>query len=71
MDPTVKSSLLWGLIGSRAYLVLIQAYHLLTDSFVGTERMVVVALLVGVFVAILTHVLRPRIVRVAHERRES
>ena len=63
MDPTVKSSFLWGLIGGLSFLVLIQGYHLATGEFVGVGLMAGVALAVGIVSAILTHVLRPHVAR--------
>ena len=63
MDPTVKSSLLWGLIGGLSFLVLIQGYHLVTGEFVGARIMAGVALVVGVASAILTHAVRPHVAR--------
>lgn len=59
MEPTVKSSLLWGLIGALSYLVLIQAYHLTTGQFVGIREMAGVAVAVGMISAVLVHLLRP------------
>ena len=61
MDPLLKSSLLWGLIGALSFLVLIQGYHLLAGEFVGVGVMVGVALTVFVGSAVATHVLRPRL----------
>lgn len=59
MDPTAKSSLLWGVIGALAFLVLLQGYHLASDEFVGIEVIVGVAVLVGVVSGGLAHLLRP------------
>lgn len=63
MEPTVKSNLLWGVIGCLSFLVLIQAYHLVTDTFVGIPVMVGVALVVGAASGLVTHVLRPHVAR--------
>ncbi len=70
MDPTIKSSLLWGLIGSLSFLVLIQAYHLLGESFVGVDVMASVAGAVGVVSAALAHLLRPRFRHLSRQRRK-
>lgn len=59
MEPTVKASLLWGLVGALTYLVLIQAYHLLGGEFVGIGVMASVAVFVGVLTTITSHVVRP------------
>ncbi|MFB6083811.1 MAG: hypothetical protein ABEJ94_06160 [Halorientalis sp.] len=32
MDPRIKSSLLWGLVGGLAFLVLLQGYELLSTE---------------------------------------
>lgn len=61
MDPTVKSSLLWGMIGALAYLVLLQGYQLVAETFVGLPAMVGVATVVGCVSAVTAHALRPRI----------
>lgn len=61
MDEGQKASLLWGLIGGLSYLVLIQAYHLLTGEFVGWLGMGGIALAVFVLTTLFTHWLRPRV----------
>ena len=63
MDPAVKSSLLWGLVGALSFLVLIQGYHLLSGEFVGVAVMVGVAVLVFSLTSILVHLLRPMVLR--------
>ncbi len=63
-----KSSLLWGVIGGLSFLVLIQAYHILTGEFVGSAVMAGVALVVTVISALSAHLLRPGIRRRANER---
>lgn len=68
MKRESKSSLLWGLIGGLSFLVLIQAYHILTGEFVGISVMGGVAVVVFALSAISAHLLRPRIRRRANER---
>jgi hypothetical protein len=63
MDPALKSSLLWGLVGALSFLVLLQGYHAVTGSFVGVGVMLGVAALVGVCSAVVTHLLRGRLQR--------
>jgi hypothetical protein len=57
----VKASLLWGLVGSLSFLVLVQAYHLTAGSFLGIWVMVGVAGAVGGLTAGLTYLARPRL----------
>jgi hypothetical protein len=59
MDSTVRSSLLWGLVGALSFLVLVQGYQLVASRFVGIGVLLGVATLVGVCSTVLTHVLRP------------
>jgi len=47
MDPRVRSSLLWGLVGALSFLVLVQGYELVADAGVGPAAKAGVALLVG------------------------
>ena len=61
MDPRVKSSLLWGLVGGMAFLALVQGYHLFGGDFVGVAPMVGGALGVLVVTTGLAHALRPRL----------
>lgn len=61
LDPLVKSSLLWGLIGALSFLVLIQGYHLLSGEFVGAGVMAGVAVVVFGASAVSAHLLRPRL----------
>jgi hypothetical protein len=56
VNPRVKSSLLWGLIGVLAFLVLLQGYELYTDYRYTVGVKVGTALVVGVGVPILTYV---------------
>ena len=61
MRPRVKSSLLSGLIGLLAFLVLVQGYNLLTEQSVGISVAAGAALLVGVVAAALSYVLERRL----------
>jgi hypothetical protein len=56
-----RSSLLWGVVGTLAFLVLVQGYRLLVGPL-GPSPLALggVALLVGAVAATLTHVLEPR-----------
>ncbi|WP_340098814.1 hypothetical protein [Salinibaculum salinum] len=63
MDPRVKSSLLWGLVGAMAFLVLAQGYHLVADEFLGIAPMGVGALVVLGTTTALAHTVRPRLVQ--------
>ncbi|MFW5974024.1 MAG: hypothetical protein ACOCPZ_01425 [Natrialbaceae archaeon] len=65
MDPGRKSSLLWGLVGALAFLVLVQAYHLFTRQFLAVPTIAGVTLAVSIVSASLAHLLRPRIRRYA------
>jgi hypothetical protein len=57
-----KSSLLWGLVGALAFLVLVQGYRLVVGPFgPGLLALGGVAVLVGAASAGLTYVLEPRV----------
>ena len=60
MSPRTKASLLWGLVGALAFLVLVQGYDLLLGLDVGFAARFGVAALVGIVAAGLTHRLSPR-----------
>jgi hypothetical protein len=61
MTPRRKSSLLWGLVGALAFLVLVQGYRLLVGPLrIGPAPIAGVALLVGALAASITHLLEPR-----------
>ncbi|AUV80493.1 hypothetical protein C2R22_01485 [Salinigranum rubrum] len=60
MTPRTKSSLLWGLVGALAFLVLAQGYDLIVGLDVGFAARFGVAAVVGVAAAGLTHRLSPR-----------
>lgn len=61
MDPEVKSSLLWGVVGGLAFLVLLQGYQLLADQVAGVELVAGVAVVVGTVTAVVAQLLRPRL----------
>jgi hypothetical protein len=60
VTPRTKSSLLWGLVGALAFLVLVQGYDLLFGLSVGFAARFGVSAVVGVVAAGLTHRLAPR-----------
>ncbi|MBV0925493.1 hypothetical protein KTS45_14905 [Halomicroarcula limicola] len=55
MDPKLKSSLLWGVVGGLAYLVLIQGYQLFASVPISTPVKFGVALVVAAGAAALTY----------------
>ena len=61
MDPRVKSSVLWGLVGAMAFLALVQGYHLVVDDFLGIAPMTVGVLVVFVATTGAAHTVRPRL----------
>ena len=61
MDAQTKSSLLWGVVGALAFLVLVQGYELLAAEPVTLGAKAGVALAVGVGAALLTHTARGRL----------
>jgi hypothetical protein len=48
MDPVVRDSLLWGLVGGLSFLVLVQGYGLLTDQVIAATVTVGAAVAVTV-----------------------
>jgi hypothetical protein len=60
MEPAVKSSLLWGVVGALSFLVLGQGYQLIAGGLAGLELMAGAAI-VGVVTAAVAHVMRPRL----------
>jgi hypothetical protein len=60
LSPRTKASLLWGLVGALAFLVLVQGYDLAFGLDVGFPARFGVAVVVGTVAAGLTHRLRPR-----------
>lgn len=61
MNPRVKGSALWGLVGGLTFLVLVQGYELLAGSAVGLVLKAGVAVAVAVVAAVATHLARPRV----------
>ncbi|GAB6862771.1 hypothetical protein ACFR97_10160 [Haloplanus litoreus] len=62
MTPQRKSSLLWGVVGALAFLVLVQGYRLLLGPLgPGLFALGGVAVLVGATSAGLTYALEPRV----------
>jgi methylaspartate ammonia-lyase len=61
MDARRKDSLLWGLVGALAFLVLVQGYELVTDQGVALAVKGGVALAVLAATAAAAHTLRPRL----------
>ncbi|MFB6103230.1 MAG: hypothetical protein ABEJ73_11795 [Haloplanus sp.] len=60
MNAQHRSSLLWGVVGALAFLVLVQGYRLLVVPLdVGSLAVGAVALLVGALSAGFTHVIEP------------
>ena len=55
MDPKLKSSLLWGVVGGLAYLVLVQGYQLFASVPISTPVKFGVALVVAAGAAALTY----------------
>ncbi|WP_338726853.1 hypothetical protein [Haladaptatus sp. DJG-WS-42] len=55
MHPRTKASLLWGVVGALAFLVLVQGYELLTSQPVDLLVKGGVALLVFVGATVLTN----------------
>jgi len=63
MDATVRSNLGWGLVGALSFLVLVQGYQIVVNRFVGIGVLVGVTVAVGLCSAVLTHLLRPVVLR--------
>ena len=61
MTPRTKGSLLWGVVGAFAFLVLVQGYDLAVGLDVGFGARFAVAAVVGVVAAVLSHRLAPRL----------
>lgn len=55
MHPRTKRSVLWGVVGLLSFLVLIQAYELVTSNLVDWGIKLAVAGIVGVAAAVVTH----------------
>ncbi|MFC6721848.1 hypothetical protein [Halobacteriaceae bacterium SHR40] len=61
MEPTVKASLLWGVVSVLSFLVGVQTYVLLGGAFFGVGTVIGVAAGVGIVSAGLTHLIRPKL----------
>jgi hypothetical protein len=61
LHPRTKSSLLWGLVGALAFLVLVQGYDLTVGLDVGFLARFGVAAVVGAVAAGLSYRLLPRL----------
>ena len=61
MEPRTRTSLLWGVVGGLAFLVLLQGYELLADVRVTFAAKFGVALVVLVAATALAHVTRDRL----------
>ena len=61
MEPSTKSSLLWGVVGALAFLVLLQGYELVTGQRVTVAAKAGVAVAVLVGATALSHVARGRL----------
>jgi len=61
MDAGRKDSLLWGVVGGLAFLVLVQGYELLAEQAVALTVKAGVALAVLAVTALAAHTLRPRL----------
>ena len=61
MDPRTKGSLLWGVVGSLAFLVLIQGYELLAGTPVSISAKAGVAVAVGAGATLASYRMQPRL----------
>jgi len=61
VSSTTRESVLWGVVGALAFLVLIQGYELLGDAGVTLLVKAGVALLVAVVAGLTAHVVGPRL----------
>jgi len=61
LSPEARASLLWGVVGGLAFLVLVQGYELLGDASVTVPAKVGVALVVAAGATLLTYVARSRL----------
>ncbi|EMA19904.1 hypothetical protein [Haloarcula argentinensis] len=61
MDPRTKASLLWGVVGGLAFLVLIQGYELLAGVPVSIPAKAGVAVAVGVGTTLASYRMQPRL----------
>ncbi|EMA34275.1 hypothetical protein [Haloarcula japonica] len=61
MDPRTKASLLWGVVGTLAFLVLTQGYELLAGMPVSIPVKAGVAVAVGVGATFASYRMQPRL----------
>jgi len=61
MDPRTKASLLWGVVGGLAFLVLVQGYELLAGTPVSLPAKAGVAIAVGAGATLTSYRLQPRL----------
>jgi hypothetical protein len=61
MDPRHKASVLWGVVGGLAFLVLVQGYELVAGAGVTVLAKAGVGLAVAAIVTVAAHALRPRL----------
>ncbi len=59
MDAGQRASLLWGVVGGMAFLVLVQGYELLAEQGVALAIKAGVAVVVLAVTALAAHALRP------------
>ncbi|MCO8242440.1 MULTISPECIES: hypothetical protein [unclassified Haladaptatus] len=56
MNPRVKASLLWGVVGALAFLVLLQGYQLVTGYRYSVPMIVGTTLVVAIGAPIFTYI---------------
>jgi len=61
MKPRTKASLLWGVVGGLAFLVLVQGYELLAGDPISVAAKVGVALAVAAGTTLATYATQPRL----------
>ncbi|MFB6222078.1 MAG: hypothetical protein ABEH86_00180 [Haloarcula sp.] len=61
MEPRTKASLLWGIVGGLAFLVLAQGYELLAGTPVSLSAKAGVALAVAAGTTLMSYRMQPRL----------
>ncbi|KDE58359.1 hypothetical protein EL22_05350 [Halostagnicola sp. A56] len=61
MHSRHKSALLWGLVGSMAFLAVLQGYTLAREPLLSITQAILVAAVVGVMTALIAYGLEHRI----------
>jgi hypothetical protein len=61
MDPRLKASILWGIVGGLAFLTLVQGYELVAGAGVDAVVKALGAVAVTLVATIATHLMRPRL----------